>query len=164
MVPRCQLSPNGFIGSEFQRYNIDDLYDLTLHLHQLFSSTTFVMTSQLTLLEISRWTSSQHGELCTCRVRCHVHVLPKLRGITVLGVWSIRLPFIIKRILGIKRTFPCSFGNKLMCLLTCVYGICHGLTPSTFLYTHLKTLKLHYQLHDDEWLGGGLRTRPLNQM
>ena len=33
------------------------------------------------------------------------------------------LPFIIKRILGIKRIFPCSFGNKCMRLLTRVYGI-----------------------------------------
>ena len=30
--------------------------------------------------------------------------------------------FIIKRILGIKHIFPCSFGNKRMRLLTCVYG------------------------------------------
>ena len=33
------------------------------------------------------------------------------------------LPFIIKRILGIKRIFPCSFGNKRMRLLTRAYGI-----------------------------------------
>ena len=32
------------------------------------------------------------------------------------------LPFIIKCILGIKRIFPCSFGNKRMRLLTQVYG------------------------------------------
>ena len=44
------------------------------------------------------------------------------RGIAVLGVWSI-LPFIIKRILGIKHIFPRSFGNKRMRLLTRVYGI-----------------------------------------
>ena len=69
--------------------------------------------------------SSQHIELFTSRVRCHVHVLPKepSRHVAVLGVWSIFLPFIIKRILGIKRTFPCSFGNKRMPLLTLVYGI-----------------------------------------
>ena len=34
------------------------------------------------------------------------------------------LSFIIKRILGIKHIFPCSFGNKRMHLLTRVYGIC----------------------------------------
>ena len=28
----------------------------------------------------------------------------------------------LKHILGNKRIFPCSFGNKRMCLLTCVYG------------------------------------------
>ena len=33
------------------------------------------------------------------------------------------LPFIIKRVMGIKRIFSCSFGNKHMCLLTRVYGI-----------------------------------------
>ena len=45
------------------------------------------------------------------------------RAVSILGVWSIFLPFIIERILGIKRIFPCSFGNKRMCLLTCVYGM-----------------------------------------
>ena len=45
------------------------------------------------------------------------------RDIAILGVWSI-LPFTIKRILGIKRIFPCSFGNKRMRLLTRVYGMC----------------------------------------
>ena len=33
------------------------------------------------------------------------------------------LPFIIKRILGIKRLFPCIFWSKRMHLLTHVYGI-----------------------------------------
>ena len=42
--------------------------------------------------------------------------------IAILGVWSF-LPFTIKRILSIKRIFPCSFGNKRMRLLTRVYGI-----------------------------------------
>ena len=32
------------------------------------------------------------------------------------------LHFVIKCILGVKRIFPCSFGNKRMRLLTCVYG------------------------------------------
>ena len=54
---------------------------------------------------------------------CHVYVLPKrCHG---FGVWSI-FAFIIKRILGNKRTFPCSFGNKRMRLLTCVYGTLPG--------------------------------------
>ena len=42
-------------------------------------------------------------------------------GIAVLKVWSI-FPLAIKRILGIKRMFPCSFANKRMRLLTRVYG------------------------------------------
>ena len=50
----------------------------------------------------------------------HVHVYQK--GVAVFGVWSI-FAFIIKRILGIKRIFPCSFGNKRMRLLTRVYGM-----------------------------------------
>ena len=45
------------------------------------------------------------------------------RGVTVLGVWSIFFPFIIKRILGIKCIVSCSFRNKCMRLLTRVYGI-----------------------------------------
>ena len=57
MVPTCQLFTQRLHRySEFQRYNIDDLYDSTLHLHQLFSSwqePTFVMASQLTLFRDS---------------------------------------------------------------------------------------------------------------
>ena len=34
----------------------------------------------------------------------------------------VNFPFAIKRILGIKRIFPCSFTNKRMRLLTRVYG------------------------------------------
>ena len=34
----------------------------------------------------------------------------------------VNFALIIKRILGIKRIFPCSFGNKRMRLLTRVYG------------------------------------------
>ena len=53
------------------------------------------------------------------------HLLSSTRatneGIAVLEVWSI-FPFAIKRILGIKRIFPCSFANKRMRLLTRVYG------------------------------------------
>ena len=43
------------------------------------------------------------------------------RGVAVWGCGQF-LPFIVKRILGIKRIFPCSFGNKRMRLLTRVYG------------------------------------------
>ena len=53
------------------------------------------------------------------------HLLSSIYGATniaVLGVWSI-FPFSIKRILGNKRIFPCSFENKRMRLLTRVYGI-----------------------------------------
>ena len=57
----------------------------------------------------------------TCRICCHVHVLPK----EALQFWECGqfLPFIIKRI------YPCSFGNKHMHLLTRVYGTiqaCHA--------------------------------------
>ena len=53
-------------------------------------------------------------------IRCHVHMLTKRRR-GFGGVVNF-LPFIIKRILGIKRIFPCSFGNKRVRLLTRVYG------------------------------------------
>ena len=53
------------------------------------------------------------------------HLLSSARaineGIAVLEVWSI-FPFTIKRILGIKHIFPCSFENKRIRLLTRVYG------------------------------------------
>ena len=45
----------------------------------------------------------------------------KLLTMHEIAVWSI-FAFNIKRTLGIKRIFPCSFGNKLMRLLTCVYS------------------------------------------
>ena len=52
--------------------------------------------------------------------KSYVHMLSKrCRG---LGCGQF-LAFIIKRILGIKCIFPCSFGNKRMCLLTRVYGM-----------------------------------------
>ena len=43
-------------------------------------------------------------------------------GVAVFGCGPF-CAFNIKRILGNKRTFPCSFGNKRMRLLTRVYGI-----------------------------------------
>ena len=49
---------------------------------------------------------------------CHPHLLP--RRVVLLGCGQFCL---IKRILDIKCMFPCSFGNKRMCSLTCVYGI-----------------------------------------
>ena len=74
---------------------------------------TFVMASQLELF-------SPANSYTT-------HLLSSTRatneGIAVLEVWSI-FPFTIKRILGIKRIFPCSFANKRMRLLTRVYGMC----------------------------------------
>ena len=118
------FSPSGFIVSEFQRYNIDDLYDST-HLHQLFSSRLGKNHSR-GITAHTLWLWRFHGEhqvnmnsfwvnsfylqstlivMYTCQI-----------GVTVLGVWSI-LPLIIKRI------FPCSFGNKRICLLTRVYCI-----------------------------------------
>ena len=65
--------------------------------------------------------------ISTTRLFCRVHMLPKRRR--GFGVWSI-FAFIIKRILGNKRIFPCSFGNKRMRLLTRVYGI--ALAPIMF--------------------------------
>ena len=54
----------------------------------------------------------------TLIICCLVHALSKRRAV-IGGVVN----FIIKHILGIKRIFPCSFGNKRMHLLTHVYGI-----------------------------------------
>ena len=122
------FSPSGFIANEFQQYNIDVLYNSTLHLLQLFSSRQeplFVMASQLTLIVDSTvntkstqrafgfFLPAEYSFMYTCYQR----------GVVVLGVWSIFLPFIIKRILGIKRIFPCSFGNTCMHLLTRVDGM-----------------------------------------
>ena len=72
---------------------------------------TFVMASQLELfLPTNSYTT---------------HLLSSKRatneGFAVLEVWSI-FNFAIKRILGIKHTFPCSFANTRMRLLTRVYG------------------------------------------
>ena len=59
----------------------------------------------------------------------------------VLGVWSI-FAFIIKRILGVKRIFPCSLGNKRMRLLTRVYTV---------------LLQEWLKLAMGEWVQGGTR-------
>ena len=73
---------------------------------------TFVMASQLELFLLANSYTT--------------HLLSSTRatneGIAVLEVWSI-FPFAIKRILVIKRLFPCSFANKCMRLLTRVYGM-----------------------------------------
>ena len=62
----------------------------------------------------------------TSATRLFCHVTRATKQSSHLGVWSI-LPslFIIKRILGNKRIFSCSFGNKRMRLLTRLYGICN---------------------------------------
>ena len=72
---------------------------------------TFVMASQLELfLPANSYTTHLLSSKCATN-----------EGIAVLEVWS-NFPFTIKRILGIKRIFPCSFANKRMRLLTRVYG------------------------------------------
>ena len=105
------FSPSGFIASECQRYNIDDLDDSTLHL----ATSAFIMKTRTNVCHgitaHTLWKS--HGEhqvntksfrvLFTCRLRCHVHAASRFWG---CGQF---LPFIITRILGIKRIFPCSF-------------------------------------------------------
>ena len=108
-VPRCQFSPSDFIASEFQEYNIDNLYESILRLH-LIKTRTYVchgITARALLLANGYTT----------------HLLSSTRatneGNVVLEVWSI-FPFAIKRI------FPCSFANKRMRLLTRVYGISGG--------------------------------------
>ena len=57
----------------------------------------------------------------TLLICCHVHVLPKRRH--SFGGCGWFLPFIIKRVLGIKHIFTCSFGNKRIHLLIRVYSI-----------------------------------------
>ena len=51
---------------------------------------------------------------------CHVHMLPKRHR----GFWGVvnSCLSLLSAYLGIKHIFPCSFGNKCMCLLTHVYG------------------------------------------
>ena len=110
---------------------------LFIRLLQLFSSKkepTFVMASQLTLFGDSMvnikstqrafgfFSPAEYAVMYTCYQR----------GVAVLGGVVNFLPFIIKRILGIKRIFPCSFGNKRMRLLTRVYGtLRRALIPRT---------------------------------
>ena len=89
----------------------DNLYNSTFHLHQLFSSRqepTFVMALQLF--------GDLHGEhkvnmesfrillrvSCTCASK---------EASRFLGCGQF-LVFIFKHMLGIKHTFPCSFGIK----------------------------------------------------
>ena len=100
---------------------------------------TFVMASQLELfLPANSYTT---------------HLLSSTRAtnqaIVVLEVWSI-FPFTIKRILGIKHIFPCSFANKRMRLLTRVYGSELGIQENIFqqcgficYFTELKWTAMH---------------------
>ena len=88
---------------------------------------TFVMASQLELFTCQSYTT---------------HLLSSTRatneGIAVLEVCSI-FPIAIKHILGIKRTFPCSFANKCMHLLTRVRYIISALFDSfTTLYAAIS--------------------------
>ena len=60
----------------------------------------------------------------------------------------VNFPFAIKRILGIKRIFPCSFANKRMRLLTRVYGITvkkFEFYPKAFM-SHTVTLDCFHKL------------------
>ena len=95
------LLPSGFIASDFEQYNIDNLYDSTPHLHRLFSSRqepTCFMASQITLFGDSTVnTKSIHG-VCpafgfSSPAKYLAHLLSctraTKRGITVLWVWSI---------------------------------------------------------------------------
>ena len=77
------------------------------------------------------------------------HLLSSTRatneGIAVLEVWSI-FPFAIKRILGIKRIFPCSFANKRMHLLTvctvytCVLTVCVKMDVCVYIYMYFHVI------------------------
>ena len=58
----------------------------------------------------------------TSTTRLFCHVTRTTKQVLRFGVWS--FDFIIKRILGNKRIFPCSFGNMRMRLLIRVYGMC----------------------------------------
>ena len=123
------FSPSGFIASEFQQYNIDNLYDSTFH--QAISAVLIKKRTNVCHGITAHTLWRYHGEhqvnmesfrvLFTCQVRCYVHVLPKRRR-GFGGVVNF-LPFIIKCIFGIKCISPCSFGNKRMRLLTRVYGM-----------------------------------------
>ena len=61
----------------------------------------------------------------TLIIRCHVSTRATKEASCFWGCGQI-FTLIIKRILGIKRIFPCNFGNKRMRLLTRVYGTLSG--------------------------------------
>ena len=111
-VPSVNFSPSNFIASEFQEYNIDDFYESILRLH--LKTRTYVChgITARALLPANSYTTHLLSSTCATN-----------EGIAVLEVWSI-FSFAIKRILRIKRIFPCSFANKRMRLLTRVYGMC----------------------------------------
>ena len=58
----------------------------------------------------------------TLIIRCHVSTRATKEASCFWGCGQF-LTLIIKRILDIKRIFPCNFGNKRMRLLTRVYGM-----------------------------------------
>ena len=89
---------------------------------------TFVMASQIELfLPANSYTTHLLSSTCATN-----------EGIAVLEVCSI-FPIAIKHILGIKRTFPCSFANKCMHLLTRVRYIISALFDSfTTLYAAIS--------------------------
>ena len=109
---------------------MDDLYDLTLHLHYLLflaSKLPFKCDVHGPHSQINTEPSSSHGvcpafgfflpakyttHLLSCT--CATKEASRFRG---GGVWSI-FGFIIKHRLGIKRIVPCSFGNK--CINPCI--------------------------------------------
>ena len=122
------FSPSGFEASSLANFNdaISMISTTRLFIYNSCSlrhEPTFVMASQLTLLGDSTvnikstrrafgfFLPAEYTVMYTCYQR----------GVTVLGCGQF-LPFIIKRILGIKRIFPCGFGNKHMRLLTRVYS------------------------------------------
>ena len=66
----------------------------------------------------------------TLIIRCHVSTRATKEASCFWGCGQF-LTLIIKRILDIKRIFPCNFGNKRMRLLTRVYGTSQSSTSKT---------------------------------
>ena len=74
----------------------------------------------------------------TLIIRCHVSTRATKEASCFWGCGQF-LTLIIKRILDIKRIFPCNFGNKRMRLLTRVYGIHMPIAPTGFKYCMANT-------------------------
>ena len=91
---------------------------------------------------------------------CRVYTLSCTRATKeALRFWGCGqfLPFIIKRILGIKRIFPCSFGNKHMRLLTHIYTVIITIHAVLLRYHSLDILSFfdalsHVQMNLIVWL------------